>query len=253
MKTSRILLLIVSVSFALLMLSACAGTQKTQQGKQSRGFFGWFKKAIATPEDDPVSLSKEAMGYFSKGRYMLAEEIFQKIRDRYPFSPYATLAELRLADCKFYQGLYEEAIPLYQEFEKLHPTNEAVSYVIFQEGSCYYRLMASADRDQTYTHQMIETYRRLLRRYPDNPYSYEAQKRIEEGRNRLAQHEVVVAKWYLRTNQLPQAKMRLETAVELYPETPAAKEARKILAGKLKDVSLEQAANQIPWWERMLP
>ncbi len=226
----------------------------------------WFGKIFepAPPEvdlsGDEIVLSREAMDYFNTGRYLLAEEIFQKIRDRYPFSPQATLAELRLADCKFYRLLYEEAIPLYQEFEKLHPNNDAIAYVIFMEGSCYYELMDSADRDQGNTHSMIDTYDRLLKRYPDSPFSYEARKRIKEGRNLLAEHELIVAKWYSRTDQAKQAINRLNILLALYPDTEWVDDAEEMLAKETTAMSLagqreEERVKAIgePWYKKLWP
>jgi len=220
---------------------------------QKKGLFSWFKGEKEPELSDEAAMAKKAMDYFNHGRYMLAEEIFQQIKDRYPFSPYATLAELRLADCKFHEGLYEEALPLYEEFEKLHPTNEAMPYVIFQEGSCYYRLMESPDRDQSATKKMIRTYERLLHRYPDSPYTYEAKKRIQKGREQLAMHEVVVAKWYYRTRHYPQAKMRLLTALEKYPETKASNEAKKLLSKVDRALARADGTSDESWWRRLLP
>ena len=252
------------VLLSLLIISIFAGCASKESGIEAakdKGVFSWFRSA-ATPSPEPeseVDLSDKAMGYFVQGRYILAGEIFQKVKDRYPFSPYATLSELRLADCKFYMGDYDEAISLYEEFEKLHPTNEAVTYVIFQEGSCYYRLMKGPDRDQTSTHKLIETYERLLNRYPDSPYSYEARKRIAEAKNRLAQHEVLVARWYIRTGQAPQAKNRLETALDLYPGTSEGVEAARLLKKKriFQDVSAAGTdrvkESEESWLRRLMP
>ena len=242
------------------IFAGCAGKDSGIEAGKDEGLFSWFRSAAGPPEpESEVDLSDKAMDYFVHGRYILAEEIFQKVRDRYPFSPYATLAELRLADCKFYMGDYDEAILLYEEFEKLHPTNEAVTYVIFQEGSCYYRLMEGPDRDQTFTHKLIETYERLLNRYPDSPYSYEARKRMAEAKNRLAQHEVLVARWYIRTGQAPQAKNRLETALDLYPDTSAGVKAARLLK---KERIFQQTStaetdrakeSEESWWRRLIP
>ncbi len=236
---------------AALALQGCAGVNKAEN-KKGQGFFGWFKSAVEPPKEDATSLASEAAEYYAKGRYLLAGEVYQKIKDRYPFSPLATLAELRLADCKFHQDLFEEAIPLYVDFEKMHPTNESIAYVIFQEGSCYYHLMCPPDRDQTSTRKMIETYQRLLARFPDSPYAYEARKRIQKGLNTLAMHEIVVARWYLRVKQYPQAKMRLQTVLDSYPDTNAAKIAHRLIK-KLKGVPYADAAKIKPWWERVLP
>ncbi len=241
-------------------------------GCSSKSGDSWLKRIFSSQEEEegPVppeaQLTAKAMHYFEIGRYLLAEEEFKKIRDRYPFSPYATVAELRLADCKYYQGLYEEAVPLYQDFENLHPTNEAIPYVIFQIGSCYYHLMDTPDRDQTNTHKMIETYTRLIRRYPESAFTIEAQKRIKEGRALLAEHEYVVAHWYFRTNHIPQAVKRLENIITLYPDTPIYRKAVMKIA-EYKDVAehLDKYVKQEeeeeekarlsakPWWKKMWP
>ncbi|PXF55127.1 MAG: hypothetical protein C4B57_04190 [Deltaproteobacteria bacterium] len=242
------------------IFAGCAGKGGDIDAGKDKGLSSWFHSAVGPSEpESEVNLSEKAMDYFVSGRYILAEEIFKKVRDRYPFSPYAVLAELRLADCKFYMGDYEEAISLYEEFEKLHPVNEAVPYVIFQEGSCYYNLMEAPDRDQTFTHKLIETYGRLLNRYPESPYSYEARKRIAEAKNRLARHEVLVARWYMRTGQVLQAKNRLETAIDLYPDTPAGMKAARILKKEkiFQDISAAGADKEkepgVSWWRRLIP
>lgn len=246
------------------------GSSSQEQGsKEDEG--SWFNIFSSSDEEEEqlppeAQLTARALEYFQKERYQLAEEEFQKIRDRYPFSPYATVAELRLADCKYYRGIYEEAIPLYQDFEKLHPTNEAIPYVIFQIGSCYYNLMDTPDRDQAATKNMIETYERLITRYPDSPFTLEAEKRIKEGRALLAEHEWVVAKWYFRTDQLPQGVKRLENIIALYPDTPiypaAVKELLKYeyVYEYLKREGYDQdktesvtGEGEKPWWKWMVP
>ncbi len=253
MKTIRYcLILLLSVP----LFTGCAPLKKIWPFSNK----GNAQKVIQ-PEKTEEKLKSEALTYFRRGRFLLAEELFQKIKDRYPFSPYATIAELRQADCKFFQGAYEEAIPLYEEFEKLHPTNPDVPYALFQLGTCYYRLMASPDRDQTFTHKAIETYMRLIRRYPDSPYSFEASRRIRFALNRLAQHEMVVAKWYKRVGEVKQARLRLNLILENYPNTPVAQEARHLLA-QLEGKGHEEEGSSSkghtvgqnrPFWKRLWP
>jgi len=187
----------------------------------------WFKEQSNPPT--AKVLYQQAMTDIRHGRYVLAQDLFKQIQDQFPFSPYATLASLYYADCKFYDGDYEEAIPLYEEFIKLHPANKFVQYALFQEGSCYFNLMCTPDRDQTNTHKTIEVYERLLNQFPDTPYKREVIKRIAIARERLAEHELVVAHWYYRTNQLPQAIYRCKYLMEHYPHTPAVKKAKALL------------------------
>ncbi|MFQ5417702.1 MAG: outer membrane protein assembly factor BamD, partial [Myxococcota bacterium] len=48
-------------------------------------------------------------------------ETFQAIIDNYPYSDYAVLAELKIADSYFRDAKYEEALSYYRDFADLHP------------------------------------------------------------------------------------------------------------------------------------
>ncbi len=181
------------------------------------------------PEAQLQQLVERARKHFEKGYYELAEKDFEEIRDRYPDTPYALWAELKLADCKFFAERYLEAAVLYEEFEKLHPTNEAIPYVIYQIGTSYYRMMLSPDRDQTNTKKAIEAYERLIHTFPQSPYVQEARRRIARARERLAQHEFYVARYYYRTKRYRGAYYRLLYLLENYPETATAQKARPLV------------------------
>lgn len=225
------------VLFLLLAISACGG----REGKRG-GLLSWFTKEAKPPETQLWELVKRARRHFEKGYYELAEKDFEEIRDRYPDSPYALWAELKLADCKFFAGKYLEAAVLYEEFEKLHPTNEAIPYVIFQIGTSYYHMMLSPDRDQTNTKKAIEAYERLIQNYPDSPYVYEARKRIAKARERLAAHELYVARFYFRTGRYRGAYYRLLYLLENYPKTKAATEGRLFISKYYKKALEETRA-----------
>jgi len=228
--------LVISALFVALLvgLPSC-GSREGGRG----GLLSWFTKKPKPPESKLRELVERAQRHFNKGYYELAEKDFEEIRDRYPDSPYALWAELKLADCKFFAGKYLEAAVLYEEFEKLHPTNEAVPYVIFQIGTCYYRMMLSPDRDQTNTKKAIQAYRRLIENYPDSPYVYEAKRRIARARERLAEHELYVARFYYRTGRFRAAYYRLLYLLDNYPETAPARKAR-LLTRRYYEKALEE-------------
>jgi len=43
----------------------------------------------------------------------------------------AVQAELKLADALFKKKEFEEALEVYREFEKLHPKNKSIPYVVY--------------------------------------------------------------------------------------------------------------------------
>jgi len=175
----------------------------------------------------------QGMDAYKIGRYNTAIKHFQEIKDRYPFSPEALLAELKLADCEYYNDKYEEAKELYKEFEERHPTNEAIPYVMFQIGMCDYSRTDRIDRDSTGAQDAIKSFSRLLRVYPDSPYTREAKARIRAAREFIVNHEYYVAIFYVRTKKYDQAKHRLKYILTMYPDAsiiPKAKSLQKRLA-----------------------
>jgi outer membrane protein assembly factor BamD len=85
----------------------------------------WFR---AKEQETAQRLAEEGMEAFKDEDYEDAIESFQKLKDWYPFSKYAMLAELKLGDAYYHRKEYEEAIFAYEAFENLHPKNEAVPY-----------------------------------------------------------------------------------------------------------------------------
>jgi len=70
-----------------------------------------------TRDDIPAyELASDGMENFKDGKYRKAIESFEKLKDWYPFSKYAILAELKIADAYFNLGEYEEAVFAYEEF-----------------------------------------------------------------------------------------------------------------------------------------
>jgi len=100
-------------------------------------------------EKTAPELASDGMDAFSSGNYKKSIELFDKLKSWYPFSKYAILAELKKADAHYELEEYEEAVFTYEEFEALHPQNEAVPYVIYQIGRCHFDQLETIDRDQT--------------------------------------------------------------------------------------------------------
>lgn len=214
-------LLFVSLILSFLVTS-CAKVPQPLKFLQPR--------EVKIREDSPVfELLARAERYFQRGQYDLAYQYYEEVKNKYPGSPEAILAELRLADTKFWSGDYLEAITLYEEFEKFYPNNEAIPYVVFQIGTCYFHLRQPPDRDPTFAKKAIETYQRLLQNFPQSPYTFEAQKRLRELRELLASHELYVAQFYYKIKYYRSAYQRLLYLVENYPETATAIQARTLL------------------------
>ena len=214
------ILVVVLLSFALLALPGCATLD---------GMLATVGLADENGPATPDAMVMEGMEAINEGEYSDALKIFEDLRDNYPFSQYSLLADLKAADCRYYLGDFAEALDLYEEFEGNLPTNEAIPYVLFQLGMCSYKQIGTIDRDASDAVRSIQAFSRLLRLFPESPYTSEAKARIKAGRNFMARHEMYVGVFYARTEEFSQAEGRLKYLLSTYPESDECPQAKELL------------------------
>jgi outer membrane protein assembly factor BamD len=171
--------------------------------------------------DKPAhELAKNGMDEFAEKDYRKAIVYFEKLRDWYPFSKFAKLAELKIADSHYQLKEYDDAIFAYEEFEHLHPNNEAIPYVIQQIGNCYFEQLDTADRDQTPALNAIEAYERLIKNHPDDPLSKDILGKIKICQKSLAENEFYIGNFYYRTKHYKSALVRFQSIASTWNEFP---------------------------------
>lgn len=187
----------------------------------------WFE----TKEEKPAKeLAYDGMDYFNEGKYRKSIEQFEKIRDWYPFSKFAILAELKIADAHYELKEYEEAIFAYEEFENLHPRNEAIPYVIYKIGRCYFERIDTVDRDQTSAKKAFDTFQRLNRQFPENQYANRADDHIKKSLKSLAGHDLYVGLFYFKSKHYKAALNRFKSILSNYPDVGVHQKALQYIA-----------------------
>jgi outer membrane protein assembly factor BamD len=159
------------------------------------------------------------MEQMNQENYRTAAELWQKLRDHYPYSRFALLAELKMSDALYLSTQYADAAEAYLAFEQLHPNNEAVPYAIHQQGMCHYQMMKGAERDQTPAVKTIQTFARLRERFPTSKYAAMALPRLTEAQASLAGHEFQVANFYYQLGHYQAALGRFVSLIKNYPDT----------------------------------
>lgn len=199
----------------LALMCGCSTISETAAGiKKSVGGFLGFTDENLTAEE----LAMKGMEEFDDGGYKKAIEHFQKLKDIYPFSRYAILAELKLGDAHYQIEQYEDAVFAYEEFEKLHPRNEAIPYVIYQIGRCHFNRMTTPDRDQTAARKALEAFQRLQKQFPNDPYSRSATDHMVACYKSLAGHEFGVGQFYFKSHHYKAALARFRAVVSDFPD-----------------------------------
>jgi len=197
----------------------------------------WFGEE---EEKTPEQLMTEAVEHMEKGRYEAAAEAFRKVKDRYPYSKFAVEAELKTADALFRQELYPEALDDYAEFERLHPKNRHIPYVIFQKGMCHFLQVSTVDRDQTHSRLAREEFERLVKRFPRDLHARKARLKIRQCIINLAEYELYVARFYMKSGHFRAAVGRFRHLLETYPDLGQYREALKSMGVCLRKLAEAQ-------------
>ncbi len=187
----------------------------------------WFQ---TKSEQTAPELAADGMDEFQNGNYRKAIEAFEQLKDWYPFSKYAILAELKIADAHYHLNEYEDAILAYEAFEGLHPSNEAIPYVIYQVGLCYFEQIDTVDRDQSTALKALDTFKRLTRQFPGNPYAVKADANIRTCIKSIAGHDFYVGLFYYKSKHYQAAMSRFESVLKNYPDVGVHLQALEYIA-----------------------
>lgn len=167
------------------------------------------------------------------GSYPEAQKFFEYVRTKFPFSKYAALADLRLADARFSQGKFAEAADAYAQFVQLHPSHEEVDYAEFRIGESYLKDAPSEfalfppahEKDLRQVKKASEALHKFVEKRPASKRVPDAKKLIAVADGRLAANEWYVAEFYFKRGRWAGAAGRYEALVDRYPGSKHESEA----------------------------
>ncbi|MBR4741752.1 MAG: outer membrane protein assembly factor BamD [Desulfovibrio sp.] len=171
-------------------------------------------------EDTAQEIFEAANDAMSEKNYVRAVELYNKLRDTYPFSPYTIDAELSLADAYYLDEEYELAAETYKDFESLHPRHAAIPYVVYQIGMSFLKQFRSIDRSTTILEEGYTYFKRVCEMYSDTPYVQGAQENMLTCRKLMAEHELYIADVFWHMKKYGVAWKRYEYVVDNFSDVP---------------------------------
>jgi outer membrane protein assembly factor BamD len=154
-------------------------------------------------------LYKEALDMMKDGRHILATERLNTLRSQYPYSFYATHAELLQADILYEQENFTEAASAYIVFKDFHPKHQQLNYVIWRIAESFYnQLPGGFDKDLTSGVEATKYYEEIIRLYPSSEFVPEAREKMAVINSLLVQREKYIADFYFRTKVYDAARFR---------------------------------------------
>ena len=198
-------------------------------------------------------LYREAKSSASLGDYETAVDYYQKLEARYPFGPLAEQGQLELAYAYYKYEEPDSAIAAADRFIKLHPRHENVEYAYYLKGlvnfnrnrSFIERIIPPNDheRDIGTALDSFKDFAELVKQFPNGKYAADARQRMLYLRNTVAEHELVVARYYMRRDAFVAAANRAKYVVENFPTTPSIPEALTIMAKAYRSLHLHDLAD----------
>lgn len=179
---------------------------------------------------------------YAKEDFLGAIDTYRDLLDQYPLNPYAEESQLKIAYSYYLQKKYTEAIAAFSDFERAYPTSMHLPFVEYYRGMCYLDQMRSIDRDQSVTEKAHDHFRAVTDRFPESSFAQLAEKKIKICRDSMAAHELMVAEFNDKYDNVLAAEARLRVIIENYPETDAAVGAlERLYALLLEDGKTELA------------
>jgi outer membrane protein assembly factor BamD len=200
---------------------------------------GCSAKPVMVPAPELWQAANEA---YDIEAYDLAIEQYKKLLDQYPFDSNAEEAELRIGYAYFLAGRYDEATAAFHDFERMHPTSKHLASVEYHRGLAALAPYRTADRDKTVATQALTSFRNVTDRFPGTPWADRAELRIRECREILARHEEVIATFYLVRKSLRAAESRLRALLQDYPDMDATADTLRLFARAYDDQGEPRAA-----------
>jgi outer membrane protein assembly factor BamD len=105
--------------------------------------------------------------------------------------------------------------------------------------------MKSADRDQTATRKALSNFEFVIANYSPSVFSEKAREKVRICKEKLAEKELYIAKYYYKRKRYEGAKSRLQTMVELYPEVEILDEALAYLGRSYRKLGEIDAARKV--------
>ena len=163
---------------------------------------------------------------------------FGKLESRYPHGRYAAQAQLETAYAHYKKQDPVLCVAAAERFIKLHPNHPNIDYAyylkglaVFNERGIIEKLSEQqiSDRDPRSLSDSFATFKELVTRYPNSKYVKDATQRMVYLANSLAEHELHVARYYMKRQAYLAAINRTKYVLEYFPQSPRVEEALVIM------------------------
>lgn len=234
-RAPRTLLVVTALCLSLSLLGGCSSMRS---------------KPINNADD----LYDKAKKDLDDGTYAGAIKSYEMLEARFPFSNSTRQGQLDLMYAYYKNGDRENAIDQAEQFIRENPTHPRVDYAYYVKGLAnfdhernflerWFRVDLSK-RPPVNSRTSFQAFQVLLQRFPNSPYAPDARQRMIFLRNRLADYEVYVARYYFKRGAYVAALNRAKYAVENYDGAPSIKEGLTLMRDSYTKLGMNDLASK---------
>lgn len=194
--------------------------------------------------DTDVDIYKRALLLIEENDYKSALNEFESLLLNYPFSNLAVKSEITSAYSLYEDNQIQKAINKLNIFIEMNPTGELTIYAHYLLGMCYYIQTSQKGRDASLSLKAINFFQIIETKYPNSKYAKDAKLKILYLKNRLAENELAVGKFYLKKNASGSAIKRFKVILEKFQNTSVIPETLYRLSEALLLTGLKEEAQK---------
>jgi outer membrane protein assembly factor BamD len=157
--------------------------------------------------------------FYARHKWQRARTYYTYLFENHPNDVLGRRSLLRVADTYYEQGdpvNLVEAQYKYRDFINRYPTSDQADYAMLRIAMCSFKQMERPDRDQQKTKEALEKFNDVIRTYPNSQLHAEAEARRQDVLDRLAKHEHLVARFYMKRGSWNAAVQRLNFLIDTY-------------------------------------
>jgi outer membrane protein assembly factor BamD len=203
---------------------------------------------------DPALVYERANKALLQGDYPLAVRVYEALMARYPFAAETRQSRLDVIYAYYRGGESDSAIDAADTFISENPTHPRVDYAWYLKGLTDFERMPNFlerwfrvdlnQRPPTHARRSFLAFATVVEQFPNSEYAHDSRRRMVYLRNRLADYEIAVARYYVERGAYVAAAQRAKVAIEEFDGAPAVRNALEILVYCYDQMDLTELAAQ---------
>ena len=173
----------------------------------------------------PEEIYVQAMQFFDKKNYTVAEVEFKKLQQLYPLSNEAIQAEIMLGFTSYLLMDYDASISKFNKIIRKYPSHKDLDYIYYMIAMCNYEQITNHELDGQFNEIALESFNQVILRFPDSKYAKDSRQKIILVKSNKAAKHMEIGRFYLKEKKYTAALNRFKIVIEEYSSSKFTPEA----------------------------